>query len=176
MIKLNNGEQFDGQILFLNNGNAIIEFQENEIFIYRKNTKNALHLDNVTIEIFERDKKKEGKVIKVNSRFKKEFVGRVHISKKDAVFVIPDSNKIYNDFYIKGGLVAEDGQKVVVELTKWENSKSPQGKIIKILGNSGDNNTEMNSIMAEYGLSVEFPQDVLNESELVPEIITEKEI
>ena len=80
------------------------------------------------------------------------------------------------DFYIKGGLVAEDGQKVIVELTKWEDSKSPQGKITKILGNSGDNNTEMNSIMFEYELPVEFPQEVINESALVPEIITEKEI
>jgi len=176
MIKLKEGDVFEGQIEFWTNGSASLIVQETEIFIYKKNTSNSLHLDTVKVEIFKAEKKLEGRVIEVISRFKKEFVGRVHISKKDVVFVIPDSNKIYTDFYIKGGLVAEDGQKVVVELTKWENSKSPQGKIIKILGNSGDNNTEMNSIMAEYGLPVEFPQEVINESALVPEIITEKEI
>jgi len=176
MIKLKEGDVFEGQIEFWTNGSASLIVQETEIFIYKKNTSNSLHLDTVKVEIFKAEKKLEGRVIEVISRFKKEFVGRVHISKKDIVFVIPDSNKIYTDFYIKGGLVAEDGQKVVVELTKWENSKSPQGKIIKILGNSGDNNTEMNSIMAEYGLPVEFPQEVINESALVPEIITEKEI
>ena len=73
-------------------------------------------------------------------------------------------------------LVAKDGQKVIVELIKWEDSKSPQGKITKILGDAGDNNAEMNSIMYEYNLPVDFPQEVINESELVPEVITEKEI
>jgi exoribonuclease R len=81
----------------------------------KKNTKNSLHLDTVKVELFIRDNKLEGKVIEVLSRFKTQFVGRVHISAKNAVFVIPDSNKIPVDFYIKGGLIPEDGQKVVVE-------------------------------------------------------------
>jgi ribonuclease R len=176
MIKLKEGDVHEGQIEFWTNGSASLIVQETEIFIYKKNTSNSLHLDTVKVEIFKAEKKLEGRVIEVISRFKKEFVGRVHISKNKSTFVIPDSNKIYTDFYIKGGLIAEDGQKVVVELTKWKDTKSPQGKIIKVLGNSGDNNTEMNSIMAEYGLPVEFPQEVINESALVPEIITEKEI
>jgi ribonuclease R len=145
------------------------------VFIFKRNTLNSLHLDKVKVQIFKGDKKLEAKVTEVISRFKTEYVGRVQKGEK-STFVIPDSNKIPVDFYIKGGLSAEDGQKVIVELTKWDGSKSPQGKITKVLGNSGDNNTEMNSIMFEYGLPVEFPQEVLNESELVPEVITEKEI
>ena len=166
---------FEGQIEFSTNGNASIAIEDKEIFIYKKNTLNSLHLDKVKVKIFKAEKKLEGKVIEVISRFKKEFVGKVQIGKK-TTFVVPDSNKIPVDFYIKGGLVAENNQKVVVELTKWDDTKSPQGKIVKILGNSGDNNTEMNSIMIEYGLPVEFPQEVTNESYLVPEIISEKEI
>lgn len=176
MIKIKEGDVFEGQIEFYTNGSASLIVEEKEIFIYKKNTANSLHLDTVKIEIFQVNNKLEGKVIKVISRFKKEFVGRVQISSKNTTFVIPDSNKIYVDFYIKGGLKAENGQKVVVEFVKWNDSKSPQGKIVKILGNSGDNNTEMNSIMAEYGLPVEFPQEVINESALVPEVISEKEI
>ena len=176
MIIIKEGDVFEGQIEFSTNGSASLKIEEKEIFIYKKNTANSLHLDKVKIEIFQAEKKLEGKVIEVISRFKTEFVGRVQISKKNTTFVIPDSSKMSVDFYIKGGLVAEDGQKVIVELTKWEDSKSPQGKITKILGNSGDNNTEMNSIMFEYELPVEFPQEVINESALVPEIITEKEI
>jgi len=176
MIEIKEGDVFEGQIEFSTNGSASLKTQEKEIFIYKKNTANSLHLDKVKIEIFQAEKKLEGRVTEVISRFKTEFVGRVQISKKNTTFVIPDSSKMSVDFYIKGGLVAEDGQKVIVELTKWEDSKSPQGKIIKILGNSGDNNTEMNSIMFEYELPVEFPQEVINESALVPEIITEKEI
>jgi len=169
------GERYDGQIEFSTNRNASININGKEIFIYKKNTLNSIHLDTVTVEIFKGERKLEAKVVNVLSRFKKEFVGRVQKSEKNT-FVIPDSNKIPVDFYIKGGLVAENNQKVIVELTKWDGTKSPQGKIVKILGDAGDNNAEMNSIMYEYGLPVDFPQEVHNEAELIPEVITEKEI
>ena len=175
IIKLNEGDFYEGQIEFSTSGHGSINIEGKEVFIFKRNTSNSLHLDKVKVQIFKGEKKLEGKVTEVISRFKTEYVGRVQKGEK-STFVIPDSNKIPVDFYIKGGLVAEDGQKVIVQLVKWEDSKSPQGKIIKVLGNSGDNNTEMNSIMFEYGLPVEFPQEVINESELVPEVITEKEI
>ena len=168
-------EFFTGQIEFSKNRHATININNKEVFINKKNTLNSLHLDKVRVTTFTTDRGLEAKVIEVVERFKTEFVGRVEIGKK-SVFVIPDSSKINVDFYIKGGLKAENGQKVVVELTKWEDTKSPQGKIIKILGDSGDNNAEMNSIMLEYGLPVDFPQDVINESELISEVIFEKEI
>ena len=175
MIELKEGDVYEGQIEFSTNGNASLVVEDKEVFIYKKNTANSLHLDKVKIQIFKAERKLEGKVIEVVSRFKTEYVGRVQIGKK-TIFVVPDSNKVPVDFYIKGGLKAEHDQKVVVELIKWEDSKSPQGKITRVLGDSGDNNTEMNSIMIEYGLPIEFPQDVINESFLVPEVISEKEI
>jgi ribonuclease R len=174
MIELKENDRHIGQIEFSNSRNANIKIGEKTVFIHKKNTKNSLHLDKVAIEIFKSEKGLEGKVIEVIERSKIEFVGRVQIG-KSSIFVIPDNSKIC-DFYIKGGLSAKDGQKVIVELTKWEDSKSPQGKITKILGDAGDNNAEMNSIMYEYNLPIEFPQDVINESELVPEVITENEI
>lgn len=179
MIELKNGEIFEGQIHFSTNGNATIKVDaEQDIFIYKKNTGKSLHLDSVQVELFEINNKIEGKVIDVISRFKKDYVGRVQINKNSGtIFVVPDSNKIPVDFYVRGGLKAEDNQKVIVELTKWEgDSKSPQGKITKVLGNSGDHNTEMNSIMAEYGLPMEFPANVIKESELIEEVISEAEI
>jgi len=175
MINIIEGQEYDGQIEFSKGGNASIKIGEKSIFIHKKNTKNSLHLDTVKIILFKAEKKLEGKVINIIKRFKKEFVGKVQVG-KNSTFVILDNPKIPVDFYIKGGLLAKDGQKVIVELTKWEDSKSPQGKITKILGNSGDNNAEMNSIMYEYNLPVDFPQEVINESELISEVITEKEI
>ncbi len=164
MIKLKEGDVYEGQIQFSTNGNASLIIDETEIFIYKKNTLNSLHLDKVKIEIFKADKKLEGKVIEVISRFKTEFVGKVHLN-KDLIFVIPDSNKMPVDFYIKGGSKAEHGQKVVVEMIGWEpGTKSPKAKIVKILGDAGDNNTEMNSIMYEYGLPVDFPKEVEEEA------------
>jgi ribonuclease R len=170
MIQFIEGEFYTGQIEFSNNGNASININGKEIFIHRKNTSTSLHLDTVRIQLFKGERKIEGKVVEVLTRFKKEYVGRVQKGKK-STFVVPDSIKIPVDFYIKGGLIAEDGQKVIVELTKWEDTK-----ITKVLGNSGDNNTEMNSIMFEYGLPVDFPQEVINESELISEVIFDKEI
>lgn len=176
MKEKNNDEQFyTGQIEFSKNRHASVNIDNKEVFINKKNTLNALHLDKVRVLTFTTDRGLEAKVIEVVERFKTQFVGRVEIGKK-SVFVIPDSPKIMVDFYVKGGLVATNGQKVVVELTKWEDTKSPQGKIVKILGDSGDNNAEMNSIMLEYGLPVDFPQSVINESELISEVIFEKEI
>ena len=177
MIELKEGDLYEGQIIFSTNGNGHIIIEENDIFIYKKNTLNSLHLDIVSVEIFRSDRsdRLEGKVIKTISRFKKKFTGKVSINKNNT-FVIPDNNKIPVDFYIKGGLVAKQNQKVIIELTKWSNSKSPQAKIIEILGDSGNNNAEMNSIMFEYDLPIDFTKDVIHESELISEVITEKEI
>jgi ribonuclease R len=175
MNKIKENEFYNGQIEFSTSGNANIVIDEKQVFIHRKRTLNALHLDQVRVQTFKGEKKIEAKVIEVVSRFKTEFVGKVQKTKK-TTFVVPDNSKMFVDFYIKGGLVSEDGQKVIVQLTKWEDTKSPQGKIIKILGDAGDNNAEMNSIMHEYGLPVDFPQEVINESELIPEVISEKEI
>src|ERR1035437_398765 len=176
MIKIKEGDVYEGQIIFSTNGNASLIIGEKDIFIFRKNTLNSLHLDKVKIEVFQAEKKLEGKVIEVISRFKTEFVGKAHLN-KEVIFVIPDSNKIPVDFYIKGESKVEHNQKVVVELINWEpGTKSPKGKITKILGDSGDNNTEMNSIMYEYGLPVDFPKEVELEAELIPFEITQEEI
>ena len=179
MTELKEGNVFEGQIEFSTNGNAFLLQEDKDIFIFKKNTGNALHLDTVKIEVFKLGNKFEGKVIEIISRFKTQYVGQVKINKstdKSTTFVVPDSPKVVVDFFIKGGLKAEHDQKVVVEFIEWNGTKSPQAKIIKILGNSGDNNTEMNSIMFEYGLPMEFPTEVITESESIEEIITEQEI
>lgn len=175
MNKIKEGEFIEGKIEFSRSGNANVLVGEDKVFIHKKRTLNSLNLDTVSVKIYKRENKIEGEVVEVITRNKTQFVGKVHKTKK-ATFVIPDSDKIPVDFYIKGGLVAENKQKVLVELTKWGKSKSPQGKIIKILGNSGDNNTEINSIMYEYDLPIDFPKDVKSESESVPDSISEDEI
>jgi len=176
MNRIKEGDTFEAQIEFSTSGNACIKVEGKEIFIHKKKTANSLHMDTARVEIFKGQKKMEGKVLEVISRFKTEFVGTAQV-KNDMVFVIPDSPKMSVDFFIKGKSDVEDGQKVLVEMIDWEiGRKSPRAKIVKILGFVGENNAEMNSIMYEYGLPVDFPQEVINESELVPEMITEKEI
>ncbi len=171
MNDLKEGNVVTGQIEFNTNGSAYIKIDgvENDLYIYKKNTLNALHMDTVEVEVFMNNTKLEGKVLEVMGRFKTEWVGTVQRN-KDLVFVIPDSPKMNVDFYIPAdvSMNAKDKQKVVVRLIKWKKgTKSPYAKIIKILGDVGDNNTEMNSIMYEYGLPVDFPKDVELDAELI---------
>lgn len=178
MRKIKEGEVLEGVIEFSTSGNASIKIGEKEIFIHRKRTVPALHMDTVRVETFKMERKLEAKVIEVLSRSKTQFVGTVQ-SEKNVTFVAMDSNRIVVDFYVseRDTMGAENGKKVVVELVDWKaGTKSPKGKIIKILGENGENNAEMNSIMYEYGLPVDFPQEVINESVLIPECISESEV
>jgi ribonuclease R len=176
MNKLKEDSTYDGTIEFSNNGNASIKIEDKSIFIFKKNTLNSLNSDKVKVKIIIKNNKVEAEVIEVLERFRKQFVGKVHLN-KDLTFVIPDSQKIPVDFYIKGNHDAKNDQKVLVEFVNWEpGSKSPKGKIVEILGNSGDNNTEMNSIMCEYGLPNSFPLMVEADAELIPFEISEEEI
>ena len=176
MSKLKEDSTYEGTIEFSNSGNASIKIEENSIFIFKKNTLNALNSDKVKVKIIIKSNKVEAEVIEVLQRFRTQFVGKVHIN-KDLTFVIPDSQKIPVDFYIKGDHDAKADQKVLVELTGWEpGSKSPKGKIIEIIGNSGENNAEMNSIMYEYGLPNNFPLMIEADAALISEVITEDEI
>ena len=176
---INNENEKVGQIQFLMNGSAYVRIDEStEIFVYRKKTLNALHMDMVRISLVEREGKKEGVVTEVISRFKTQFVGTVQ-KNKGTTFVIPDSNKCPTDFLIPEELTAgaKDKQKVVVNLKKWKpGTRSPYGEIVEILGEIGNNNTEMNSIMYEYGLPVEFPKGVEAEAELIPFEVSTEEI
>jgi ribonuclease R/exosome complex exonuclease DIS3/RRP44 len=167
-----------GEIEFLNNGNAYVRLNETqEFFVYKKNTLNSLHKDTVRFSLFEKDGKPEAKVEEVKSRFKNQFVGTVH-KNGNITFVIPDSYKCPCDFLIPGDKSgAKDKQKVVINFTRWNiGSKSPQAEIVKILGEIGNNNAEMNSIMYEYGLPVEFPKNVEEEAEKIPFEISNDEI
>jgi ribonuclease R len=150
-----------------------------DIYINKTNTNKAFHLDTVKIEVIQGDGRTiEGRVIEIVERFRTEFVGTIQISKRFAFFV-PDSNKLPIDFYVplKKTMGAKDGQKVVVKLTEWEDkAKNPNGEVVRIIGDSGEHETEIHSILEEYGLPYDFDADVIAESEAISEIITQAEI
>lgn len=152
-----------------------------DIYLHEKNTNKAFHLDKVKIRVVESKdstRKLEGKVVEILERFKTEFVGVIQISKNFAFFV-PDSRKLSNDFFIPKDklLGAIDGQKVIVRLTEWkEDAKNPNGEVIRILGNAGEHETEIHSILEEYGLPYDFEEDVLAEARAIPIEIPQAEI
>ena len=179
MNKIKEDSIYEGSIDFANSGNASINIEDKNIFIFKRNTLNSLNGDKVRVKIISKNNKLEAEVLEVLERFRTQFVGKVQINKenKKLIFVVPDNQKLAVDFYIKGEHDALQDQKVLVELIDWEpGTKSPKAKIVEILGSSGENNAEMNSIMYEYGLPNNFPLMVEAEAELIDFTIPESEI
>jgi ribonuclease R len=116
--------------------------------------------------------------LEIVSRSRDEFVGRVEISPRFA-FVVPDFKKMHYDIFVhKGDLGgAEHNQKVVVKLSDWrDDDKNPTGKVTRVLGKAGEHEVEIHSIMAEFGLPFEYPKEVEDEANLIPEEISPEEI
>ncbi len=171
-----------GTLDVTSNGNAyfISDEFEDDIFIPSINLNKGLHQDTVKVYTYNKrgSKKMEADVVEVIERAKTEFVGVLQRNKNFG-FVIPDAQKMYADIFIATNKIheAEDGDKVVATITDWpENSKNPFGKITKVLGKPGDHNTEIHSILLEYGLPYEFPVEVEEAAEKLPIEITKQEI
>ncbi len=169
-----------GTIDFTTQGTAYVvtEAGEKDVFIAFRKTKDALQGDLVKINVFNRRGNPEGEVIEVIKRAKTKFVGTIQVMPKFA-FVVPDYNKLHVDFFVplEHTLHAKNGQKVVVELTEWKRgSENPNGKVVEVLGNAGEHETEIHAIMAEYGLPMHFSEKVENEAKQLDTRIKEQEI
>ena len=156
----------EGRVDITGKGNAyiIIEGFDDDIFIPFNKLKKAFHKDTVEVYIYPRrkGKKLEGEIMSVVKRFKESFVGIIEIQERFA-FVRMSDFRMYTDFFIPQNAFngAKDGDKVVVEMAKWEdNSSSPEGRITQVLGTPGEHNTEIHAILAAYGLPYEFPFEV----------------
>lgn len=161
-------------------GYVICEDFEDDIFIASNNVNKALHGDEVELYVYKRRKrgKLEGEITQIISRHKTEYVGVIQ-KHKNYAFVVPDSNKMYVDVFVplNKTLNAEDGDKVLVKLVDWpEKQDSPTGKVIKVLGKPGEHNTEIHSILTEYGLPYEFPHEVEDYANKLDTSIQEDEI
>ncbi|WP_378180116.1 ribonuclease R [Aquimarina sp. SS2-1] len=145
-------------------GYVIVEDLEEDIFIPNNNLNKALNGDEVEVYVYKRKRrgKSEGEITRVVSRKKDEFVGVIEIQKNYA-FVNMQDSRMYTDIFVPKNKInkAEDGDKVLVKLEDWpEKADSPFGKVIKVLGKPGEHNTEIHSILAQYGLPYEFPLEV----------------
>ncbi len=181
MTMIRMGDIIEGVIMMNNNGSAyfVSDELEDDLFVYKTKTNKSFNLDRVKVKVIYGQKRKyEGEVIEIVERKRTEFVGVIQKTSKNCFF-IPDSNKVKTDFYIPSDKVnkAKDGQKVVVRFTEWgDGKKSPNGEVVRILGEVGDSDTEMHAILEEYGLPYQFPEDVVAESELISSEISQSEI
>lgn len=154
---------------------------EKDVFVGPRKLRNALHGDKVKIYVFAKKtsgRRNEGEVVEILKRAKTEFIGVAKVSDRFA-FVIPDDRKMSHDIFVPLNDLngAKDGEKVQVSLTDWpEDAKNPIGKIVHILGKQGENNTEMNAILAEYGFPLNFPSEVEKEANAISEQVTAADI
>lgn len=156
-----------------------VEGEEEDYFIPEKNIGGAFHHDTVlvAVEPFSTGKRKEGKVIKVLSHEISEVVGYFQKNKSFG-YVLPDNNRISSDIYIPGKYTmgAVQGHKVVVKITDYgSKDRKPEGKVIEILGHVNDPGVDILSIVKGYNIPCEYPKEVMEQIENVPEEVQEKD-
>ncbi|SKB99513.1 ribonuclease R [Sphingobacterium nematocida] len=172
-----------GKVDMTADGSAYIVPQdefENDIFVAPRKVRQALHGDIVKVHVYERKKgrKREGEVVEILQRAKTDFTGTIDISQSYAFF-LPDDRKMLHDIFIPLDNLngAKDGEKVLVTIIEWpKNAKNPIGKVKTVLGVKGENNTEMNAILADYGFPLKFPKEVDEAANAIPEEISKEEI
>lgn len=158
---------------------------EKPIFVAERNSMSALNGDRVKVSFMARRQKhiKEAQVIEILQRAKDQFVGRLRVD-KDIAFCVPQDSSFAHDIIIpkkklKGG---KTDDKVVVKIIQWpdEEHKNLIGEVVDVLGESGDNNVEMNTILAKYGLPYKYPKNVEDAAnaitgEITPQDVAERE-
>lgn len=162
-------------------GYVIVEGMEEDVFVHAKNLNHALHGDEVKIYVHKqrRSKKYEGEIVEVLKRKTLEFVGTIDIKDNYAFVNASAEGKMYTDIFVPKSDIGEakNGEKVLVKIESWEDKRdSPTGKVIKTLGMPGEHNTEIHSILAQYGLPFDFPEEVENYANGLDTSIKQEEI
>ncbi len=142
-----------------------IEDREDSIEIQPQYVNRAFHGDIVQIETTKEKirNRQQGKVVQIMERKRDEFVGVVE-TQDGKTYVKPDDKRMYVDIFLSPDSGATDGQKVLVKISDWE---TLEGKVLKVIGQKGENNTEMESIVLEKGFRIEFPHEVEQEAEKI---------
>lgn len=159
-------------------GFVISDEIDQDVFVSAANLKRAMHGDKVKVYLYARRKKHnpEGEVVEILERAKTTFVGTVEVSKFHA-FLVPSGKSPFDLFIPKEKLNgAKDGQKAIAKIIEWpERSKNPYAEIIEVLGNVGENDTEMHAILAEFDLPFKFPEPVEHAADQIPLEIPKEE-
>ena len=163
-------------------GFVVVEGREGDILINARDMNGAIDGDTVKVLVSTKKRKPtektEGEVIEIIRRGRSEIVGTIEIMPNYA-FVVASSKKIYGDIFVsKNDLKnAQHGDKVIVKITKYaEEERKMEGIVAEVLGKSGENNTEMHAILAEFGLPISFPVNIEKEADDIPTKISLSEI
>lgn len=175
------GGSITGIVDIQRQGFAYITSEEVEkpVLVSAHNLNHAMDGDKVKVLLYAMHKKQqpEGEVVEVLERAKSVYVGTITKSRNFSFFI--PSGKSAFDIFIPNEKLngAKDGQKAIARITEWPaRAKNPFGEIIEVLGDVGNNNTEMHAILAEFDLPLRFPENVLKAAEKIPDLIPSEEI
>ena len=160
-------------------GFVTVEGYDEDFFVSAKDSINAFHGDKVLISINKgaRGPRKEARVVRILSRNTSELLG-VYQQCDGYGFVIPNNKKIADDIYIPkhSASNAVTGSVVIVEIEDFgDDKKSPTGHITEVLGHVDDPKTDILQVVRAYGIPVEFPDDVENQLNVIPDEVSEEE-
>ena len=146
-----------------------IENEDDEIYISKENSLNAINGDTVFIKILqekEETKSREGKIIKIKKHEKDTVVG-IFQNNRNFGFVVPDDKSFGTDIFISKSNFgkARNNHKVLVKILKYpEKGKNAEGKVIQVIGNVNEAGVDMLSLIEEYSLPSNFPNEVVEEA------------
>ncbi len=176
------GNEATGIFVRRSNGkNSVITDADGEtIFVAERNSMRALNGDKVRVSIaaHRRGAEPEAEVVEIIEKKDQTFIGTLKVDKHFA-YLLTDSKYLDTDIFIpksrlKGG---RTGDKAVVKIVEWkEDCKNPSGEVIDILGRTGENNTEIHAILAEFGLPYKYPSAVEKAADKIDAGITEEVI
>ncbi|MFR9566513.1 MAG: ribonuclease R [Rikenellaceae bacterium] len=170
---------YTGRVMMTKGGIFVIcDELEGDVYVSSYASLNALHDDTVEFTISRQAKGRrsaEGEIVSIVERSKKRYIGITDVSEHQ-IFIRPTSRFMPVDIFIPKKLYPdlESGKKVLFRIKEWvDGTRSPVGEIVDVLGDVGDNNTEMHAILAEYDLPYHFDPAVEAAAENIPAGITE---
>ncbi|HLY68844.1 MAG TPA: ribonuclease R [Puia sp.] len=161
-------------------GFVVVPNLERDILIRPGDFNTALNGDTVRVKIVKKNadgKRMQGEVEEVVERKQSEFVGRVEISANFAFF-IPETEKPMPDIYLPLDKLkdAQNNDRAIVRIVQWEKNKKPVGEVLQIMKSEDENDKAMKELLLQSGFPVFFPEEVLEESERLPDVISPSEI
>ena len=164
-----------GEIEVTKNGYAFLLQEEGDVFISKDNLNSAINGDNVLVDLFTKNGKVEGKVLKILSRKLKNVIGEI-VFKNNVPTIILDDKKLDFEIILENHFAnLVDGHKVLVELTRQVGDKKFVGVIQKIIGHKNDPDIDILSIAYKYGIGLEFSDKAKEELKTIPEEVLEKD-
>lgn len=162
-------------------GYVVVEGMQKDILVRPADFNRAMHGDKVRIHMTSenmRTGRMQGVVSEVLERKQTEFIGTIEVT-RDFAFFIADSQKSMPDFFVPASNLnkAKDGDRVIVKMIDWrKEDKNPKGLVITVLEGENANDLAMKELLVQHGFPLLFEDDVLEEAERIPDIISKDEI